>query len=230
MFRRPSYRKRSLLAMGFAFIGQSTAVLVINNYGPTLYKALGYGTKDQLALQCGWITVGIIFNFVGAALMDRIGRRPLMLFGISGCCVALIIEAAMVATYAEAGTNKAGLGVGVAALYIFLAIYGVGIDVAGVVFYGELFPNHVRAKGLCLSTATIAITDLVYLQATATAFANIGWKFYLVSTPLGRKLVADMLVVGVYNHHRPWRNRHVLRSARNERNSPGGNGEDLWRH
>ena len=92
MFRRPSYRKRSLLAMGFAFIGQSTAVLVINNYGPTLYKALGYGTKDQLALQCGWITVGIIFNFVGAALMDRIGRRPLMLFGISGCCVALILE------------------------------------------------------------------------------------------------------------------------------------------
>src|SRR6266702_7046181 len=159
MFRRPSYRKRSLLAMGFAFSGQSTAVLVINNYGPTLYKALGYGTKDQLALQCGWITVGIISNFVGAALMDRIGRRPLMLFGISGCCVALILEAAMVATYAEAGTNKVGVGFGVAALYIFLAIYGVGIDVAGVVFYGELFPNHVRAKGLCLSMATIAITD-----------------------------------------------------------------------
>ena len=38
MFRRPSYRKRTMLAMGFAFIGQSTAVLVINNYGPTLYK------------------------------------------------------------------------------------------------------------------------------------------------------------------------------------------------
>lgn len=32
MFRRPSYRKRTLLAMGFAFVGQSTAVLVINNY------------------------------------------------------------------------------------------------------------------------------------------------------------------------------------------------------
>lgn len=64
--------------------------------------------------------------------------------------------------------------------YIFLLFYGCGIDVAGVVFYSEVFPNHLRAKGVALAIATIALTDLVYLQATATAFANIGWKFFLV--------------------------------------------------
>ena len=66
--------------------------------------------------------------------------------------------------------------------YIFLLFYGCGIDVAGVVFYSEIFPNHVRAKGVALAVATIALTDLVYLQATATAFANIGWKFFLART------------------------------------------------
>lgn len=147
MFSKPAYRKRTVLAMGFAFIGQSTAVLVINNYGPTLYKTLGYGTEDQLRFQCGWITVGIIGNAVGAVFMDRLGRRPLMLFGVAGCCVTLIIEAAMVASFAAAGTNKAGLAMGVAAFYLFLAVYSVGIDVAGVVFYSELFPNNIRAKG-----------------------------------------------------------------------------------
>jgi len=65
MFTRPSYRKRTILAMTFAFIGQSTAVLVINNYGPTVYKALGYDTLDQLILQCGWITMAIPSNFLG---------------------------------------------------------------------------------------------------------------------------------------------------------------------
>ena len=65
MFKRPSYRKRSLLAIGFAFIGQSTAVLVINNYGPTVYKALGYDTLNQLILQCGWITMAIPSNLLG---------------------------------------------------------------------------------------------------------------------------------------------------------------------
>jgi len=184
MFRRPSYRKRTLLAMGFAFIGQSTAVLVINNYGPTLYKALGFGTEDQLRLQCGWITVSIPSNLFGAFVMDKWGRRPLMLMGVAGCCVCLIVEAAIVATYASpiplVAPNNAALAVGVAMFYLFLVFYGLGIDVAGVVFYGELFPNHLRAKGLSLSIATIALTDLVYLQATASAFTHIGWKFYLV--------------------------------------------------
>ena len=69
MFSKKAYRKRTALAMGFAFIGQSTAVLVINNYGPTLYGRLGFDTEDQLRLQCGWITVGVIFNAVGAALL-----------------------------------------------------------------------------------------------------------------------------------------------------------------
>ena len=58
MFFKKSYRLRTVLACGFAFVGQSTAVLVINNYGPTIYAALGYGTLDQLKLQCGWITMG----------------------------------------------------------------------------------------------------------------------------------------------------------------------------
>jgi MFS family permease len=71
-------------------------------------------SKQQLEFQCGWITVGIVFNAVGALFMDKVGRKPLMLFGVGGCCVCLIIEAAIVATYAEAATNKAALAAGVA--------------------------------------------------------------------------------------------------------------------
>lgn len=89
----------------------------------------------------------------------------------------------MVGAFAEgpnAGENKVGLAFGVVAFYLFLAVYSLGIDVCGVVWYSEVFPNHIRAKGICLSIATIALTDLVYLQATATAFATIGYKFYLL--------------------------------------------------
>jgi hypothetical protein len=45
--------------------------------------------------------------------MDRVGRKPLMLFGVLGCGICLAVEAAIVATYAEAGTNKAALAAGV---------------------------------------------------------------------------------------------------------------------
>lgn len=112
MIRRPSYRKRTLYAGGFAFVGQSTAILVINNYGPILYGQLGFSAENNLRLQCGWISVGVIFNLVGALLMDRFGRKPLMVFGVLGCCACLIVEAAINAEFAEgpnAGQNETGL-------------------------------------------------------------------------------------------------------------------------
>jgi hypothetical protein len=106
-----------------------------------------------------------------------------MLTGVFGCCACLIIEAAIIATFASPipeNPNLPALRAGVAMFYIFLLFYGCGIDVAGVVFYSEIFPNHLRAKGVAMSIAAVALTDLVYLQVTATAFANIGWKFFLV--------------------------------------------------
>lgn len=51
--------------------------------------------------------------------MDRVGRKPLMITGVIGCCVCLIIEAAMIASFASpipAIPNTAGLKMGVAAL------------------------------------------------------------------------------------------------------------------
>lgn len=103
-----------------------------------------------------------------------------MLFGVSGCCVCIILEAAAVASFGADGTNKGGLGVGVFAIFFFFIPYGLGIDAVGAVFYGEIFPNHIRAKGLSLAIATLALVNMVYLQAASTAFANIGWKFYMV--------------------------------------------------
>jgi hypothetical protein len=79
--------------------------------------------KEQLEFQCGWITVGIVFNAVGALFLDKVGRKPLMIFGVAGCCVCLILEAAIVATYAEAATNKAALAAGVGKFSFLTQLY-----------------------------------------------------------------------------------------------------------
>ncbi|KAK5044372.1 hypothetical protein LTR84_011322 [Exophiala bonariae] len=183
LIKRPSYRKRVIMSAGYAALGQSTAILVINNYGPSLYSVLGYDTEQQLKLQCGWITCGIIGNLTGALIMDKVGRKPLMIFGIGGCLACLVVEAALVATYANpilAEPNKAALRAAVAAFYVFVFIYGCGVDVAGIVFDAEIYPNHLRPKGLALTVASTCLSSLIYLQVSPTAFANIGWKFYLV--------------------------------------------------
>jgi hypothetical protein len=163
--------------------------LVLNNYGPTVFKALGYGTYDQLRFQSGWITIGVVFAALGASVIDKVGRKPLAMTAFMGTSICLSIEAAVVARYAATGTNKAGLEVGVAATYIFAAFYSVGIDLVSIVLYPELFQNHVRSKGMAICVAVNALADLVYLEIAPTAFTNIGWRFYLVSDPGGLRHV-----------------------------------------
>jgi MFS family permease len=184
----------------------SCADLADDPKAPTIYKTLGFGTVDQLALACGYITgvsllpflnryrrltgaVSLPSSLVGAWIMDRVGRRPILLVATAGCCCCLILETALVATYATAGTNHSALSAAVVALYLFIAFYSGGIDTCGFVYYAELFPNHLRAKGLALAVATFCITDIVYLQVSPTAFADIGWRFYLVC-PLQRSLLS----------------------------------------
>lgn len=43
-----------------------------------------------------------------------------------------------------------------------------------------MFPNHIRDKGVAITNAVLALADLVYLQVTALAFANIGYRYFLV--------------------------------------------------
>lgn len=149
--------------------------------GGILYSALGFDTYDQLVFQCGYITTAVVFAIVGSLLVDRIGRRMLLLIGLSGCVISLAIESAIVALYTGT-SNKAGLAVGVAALYIFEAFYCISVDICYFVISVELFPTHLRAKGTTLAFSSTVLTNLAFLQAAPTAFANIGWKYFLVYT------------------------------------------------
>lgn len=103
-----------------------------------------------------------------------------MLLGVGGACVWLSVEAAMSAAFAGS-TKTVGLNTGVAALYLFVFFYAIGVDVGMLVFFGEIYPNHMRAKGMTATLAILCLLDLVYLQVTSLAFAHIGWRYFLVS-------------------------------------------------
>ncbi|KAF2629246.1 hypothetical protein BU25DRAFT_420125 [Macroventuria anomochaeta] len=145
MFMKASYRRRVAITCFYCFLGQSTAILVINNYGPTFYAAFGFDVRQTLLLTAGWVSVSIPFWLIGAFLSDIIGRGPIMLIGIG-----VIIEAAAV-RYFEMDPTRKGLGaLGVTILFCFNAVYQLGVDVGGNVFYSEVFPNQIRSKGVVL--------------------------------------------------------------------------------
>jgi MFS family permease len=64
-FSRPSYRKRFEICCMYGWITQCTGLLVISAYGSVLYGNLGYGPREQILFQCGYLIVAVVFNILG---------------------------------------------------------------------------------------------------------------------------------------------------------------------
>ncbi|KAK5311755.1 hypothetical protein LTR93_011615 [Exophiala xenobiotica] len=178
ILKRPSYRKRAFMTTGLVFTLVTSGVLVIANYSTILYSQLGYDPKSQLFLQAGWLVEATVLNVAAVLIVDRLPRPKLITIGLSGCVIAVICEAALVARYRDSG-NKSGLSACVAFLYLFDVAYGFCLDGVTWWYTAEIFPTHLRAHGMTLNMATYALVNIIWLQAAPTAFANIGWRYYL---------------------------------------------------
>ncbi|KAL2406535.1 MFS-type transporter criB [Exophiala dermatitidis] len=178
VWRKPSYRKRAFLALATTAIIQCSGVLVINNYGPSLYKQLNFSPVKQLLYPAAWLTFAAGLNAVAMLLVDRFPRNKYMAFGVLGCMAALIVEAALVANFVPSD-NHSALQAAVAMFFAFQIFYSLCLDGTQFSYLGEVFPTHLRAKGVCLGVSMISFMNIIWLQSAPTAFENIGWKFYL---------------------------------------------------
>lgn len=75
LFFRPSYRKRAIIVVCIGAFGQASGVIVINNFSPLIYSALGFDTEETLILLCGWITGGIFASLIGERHLEGYEER-----------------------------------------------------------------------------------------------------------------------------------------------------------
>lgn len=141
----------------------------ITDYGPTLYKNLGFGPVKQLLYPAAWLTLSLGLNIIGAFLVDMFPRQKFMAFGVLGCMSCLIVEAALVANFVPSN-NTSALQAAVAMFYVFQVFYGICLDGPQFAYLGEIFPMHLRAKGICLGVAMISLMNIVWLQSAPVAF------------------------------------------------------------
>ena len=79
------------VGLTIGILQQSTGINAVFFYAVSIFKQTGIG--QDAAFECGLLlsTVNLLFTFVGIVLIDRLGRRPLMLFGIAGIAVSLLL-------------------------------------------------------------------------------------------------------------------------------------------
>ncbi|MDD7885449.1 sugar porter family MFS transporter [Flavivirga sp. 57AJ16] len=141
------YRKPLLLAFLIAFFNQLSGINFVLYYAPEILEIAGLAVKESLFNSIAIGGINLIFTFVGMYLIDRIGRRQLLIIGSIGYISSLLMIA--LSFYADLGA-----GVLLASIMAFIASHAVGQGAIIWVFIAEIFPNHARAFGASWGTGT----------------------------------------------------------------------------
>jgi SP family sugar:H+ symporter-like MFS transporter len=147
------------VGMGLAAFQQFVGINVIFYYGAVLWKAAG--ATEEHALQINLLTglVNILATIPAILLIDRLGRKPLLLAGSVGMALTLGILAVLFATAGEGADGKplltpAGAVTGLVAANLYIVAFGMSWGPVMWVLLGEMFPNRLRGAALAVSGAT----------------------------------------------------------------------------
>lgn len=146
LFRR-EYRTPILLAVTVALFNQLSGINFIIYFAPRLFELAGLDSSVSLLSTAGVGLVNLVTTLLGMYLIDRAGRRFLLLVGSVGYIVSL--GAVSWAFYADAGGPPV-----VFFVFLFIASHAVGQGAVIWVWIAEIFPNNVRAKGQSLGSGT----------------------------------------------------------------------------
>ena len=150
------------VGLGLSIFQQFVGINVIFYYSNVLWEAVGFDESQSFLITVITSIVNIATTLIAIALIDKVGRKPLLLVGSAGMAVTLTTMAIIFGT-AESVINDAGDKIpqltGVAgpialvAANLFVVAFGMSWGPVVWVLLGEMFPNRIRAAALGLAAA-----------------------------------------------------------------------------
>jgi sugar porter (SP) family MFS transporter len=155
-----------LLAFLVAFFNQLSGINAVLYFAPRIFEMTGLGAKAALLQSVGIGVTNLIFTFVGLWLIDRLGRRTLLLIGSFGYIISLGLVAWAFFTQ--------HFSIVPVCIFAFIASHAVGQGAVIWVLISEIFPNRHRAEGQALGCFThwiFAALLTTFFPKMVTAFA-----------------------------------------------------------
>ncbi len=164
-FFKRRYTVPILLAFLIAFFNQMSGINAIIYFAPRVFEMAGIGKSAAFLQSAGIGAANLIFTMLGLYLIDKLGRKKLMLIGSIGYIISL---GAVAAAFQYQGLN--GIIVPVC-LFLFIASHAIGQGAVIWVFISEIFPNQVRSYGQSLGSSTHWIMAAI-VTSVFPLFAN----------------------------------------------------------
>ena len=153
----PAWRRPLLIAVALATLSQFSGINAVMYYAPEVFRAAG-ASRDAAFASSVWVgVVNLLFTLVALALIDRAGRRPLLILGAGVQTVAL---AAVGWSFLEMEQGRATL----AAVLVYIAAFAVAMGPIPWVLISEIFPGAIRGRAVAVGVGTIWAACLIVAQ------------------------------------------------------------------
>jgi SP family galactose:H+ symporter-like MFS transporter len=163
---RPPYLRATVFVITLGFLVQITGINAIVYYSPRIFAAMGFtGDFALLALPALVQVGGLVAVCAALVLVDRVGRRPILLSGIA---IMLVADLTLMAVF-TGSLGDAGLAVGFGGMLLFIVGFSFGFGSLVWVYAGESFPSRLRSIG----SSTMLTSDLVANAIVAAVFLTV---------------------------------------------------------
>ncbi|GFZ42316.1 hypothetical protein JCM24511_00030 [Saitozyma sp. JCM 24511] len=176
---KPRYFQRMVLAIVALCMLQLSGINLITYYAPVIFQDTIGMSRNTSLLVTGFNGLAYwLCTFIPLPLIDRLGRRPLMLFAAVGQTITMAILAAMIAD----GSSKAKGYVAAALLFVFNGFFAVGFCGIPFLLPMELTPLATRAKSVAIATACFWSCNFFVVMISPVLIARIKWGTYVLWT------------------------------------------------
>lgn len=172
----PAFRKILLVGIALAALQQWTGINILFNYAAEVYRGAGYGANDIFLNIVITGAINLVFTVLSMLLVDRIGRRLMMLAGCIGIGVSHLLCAW---AYHAQWRGAAVLVLTLSAI----ACYALTLAPVTWVLIAEIFPLRIRSEGVSVAVSALWIASflltytfplLIQLEGTAGTFLTYG--------------------------------------------------------
>ncbi|EME85961.1 uncharacterized protein MYCFIDRAFT_186372 [Pseudocercospora fijiensis CIRAD86] len=171
-------RRRVILAWFGLFMNQMGGINLVVYYMPTvLVQNVGLSRNTSLLIAGFVQCMFIVGNTLPALALDRMGRRPTMIWGcglLSGCMMMITI----LLSIGETNTSSAAI----AFFFLFMLIFGATINVVPWVYGPEILPLEARTRGTAISVSAHWLWNFFIVMITPVLINRIDWRTYIIFT------------------------------------------------
>lgn len=191
----PALRPAMIVGVGLAIAQQITGINTVIYYAPTIFKFAGLSSASVAILaSVGVGVVNVILTVVAMQLIDRVGRRPLLLISLAGMSLSLIV----LGLAFKLPQLSASLGwIAVTSLMLYVGSFAVGLGPVFWLVLSEIYPLRIRGRAMSVGTVANWIANLIVALSFLTLTHLMGkaatfWLYGIVS--IGAWLFAFFLV------------------------------------